>query len=77
MGDVRPAPLIQGGAGPAPEMSVVVPTYHEAASIAANLYQLSSAPEETSISFEVLVISDEGPETFAAARAAGAQRPAG
>jgi glycosyltransferase involved in cell wall biosynthesis len=65
-----PTPEVEGaGRERVPEMSVVVPTYHEAESIAANLGQLTSALEETGISFEVLVVSDGDPETFAAARA--------
>jgi glycosyltransferase involved in cell wall biosynthesis len=65
-----PTPEVEGaGRERVPEMSVVVPTYHEAESIAANLGQLSSALEETGISFEVLVVADGDPETFAAARA--------
>ncbi len=68
--DRSPTPEVEGaGAERVPEMSVVVPTYHEAGSIAANLSQLTSALEETGISFEILVVADGDPDTFAAARA--------
>ena len=70
MSDRSPTPEVEGaGAERVPEMSVVVPTYHEAGSIAANLSQLTSALEETGISFEILVVADGDPDTFAAARA--------
>ena len=52
-----------------PEISVVVPAYHEAGSIVANLGRLTSALDEIGIPFEVLVVSDGDPATFAAARA--------
>ena len=70
MSEPPTTPEVEGaGAERVPEMSVVVPTYHEAESIAANLGQLTSALEETGISFEVLVVADGDADTFAAARA--------
>ena len=66
-----PTPLQgPGDHGPGqPEISVVVPAYHEAGSIAANLRRLTSALDEIGIPFEVLVVSDGDPATFSAATA--------
>ncbi len=70
MSDSSPTPEVEGaGRERVPEISVVMPAYHEAEAIAANLGQLTSALAKTGISFEVLVVADGDAETFAAARA--------
>ena len=66
---VEPSP----SGSPAPEMSVIVPCYHDAGSVAANLELLTTSLEHLAIPFEVVVVVDGDPETFAAAR--GCQSP--
>ena len=64
-----PAPVeLSPATTPAPEMSVIVPCYHEAGSVAANLELLTAALEQTGIPFEVVVVVDGDPETYAVAR---------
>ena len=68
---VEPSP----SGSPAPEMSVIVPCYHDAGSVAANLELLTTALEQMAIPFEVVVVVDGDPETYAAA--IGCQSPLG
>ena len=62
-----PAPTVEGSSV-GPELSVIVPTYHEAETIVQNLKRLQSALEQTGISFEVLLVVDGDQRTYAAAR---------
>ncbi|HZS13198.1 MAG TPA: glycosyltransferase [Candidatus Dormibacteraeota bacterium] len=57
------------GLGPTsrPRLSVVVPAYHERASIAANLARLVEALDATTLSWEVIVVVDGDRETYLAA----------
>ena len=51
-----------------PELSVVVPAYHDADSIAGNKRRFTAALEETGLSLAVLPVVDGDPKTFRAAR---------
>ena len=53
---------------PVPELSIIVPTYHEAGTVVKNLERLNAALENTGVSFEVLVVVDGDTKTYAAAR---------
>ena len=52
----------------------MVPAYHEKDSVAANLHRLDMALEATGVPFEILVVVDGDPETFAAARPCRSER---
>ncbi len=54
-----------------PELSVIVPTYHEAETIVQNLKRLTIALDQTGVSFEVLLVVDGDQRTYAAARECG------
>lgn len=51
-----------------PELSVIVPTYHEADSVVKNVKRLTTALDQTGLSFEVLMVVDGDHRTYAAAR---------
>ncbi|HVA21670.1 MAG TPA: glycosyltransferase [Candidatus Micrarchaeia archaeon] len=53
---------------PSPVLSVVVPVYHEATSIAANLARLRAALDGAGMSWEVVVVVDGDPATLRAGR---------
>ncbi len=70
-GSSRPAPRAADAspADPGPRISVIMPAYREGPRIAANLARLTEALERTGSSWEVIVVVDGDPETWAAARA--------
>lgn len=54
-----------------PRISVIVPAYGEGPGIVSNLVRLTQALEQTGSSWEVIVVVDGDPKTWAAARASG------
>ena len=66
--DVMTPAHSEEGSAPAPELSVIVPTYHEAETIVENLERLTTAVDQTGLSFEVLVVVDGDQRTYATAR---------
>lgn len=67
----RPEPPVPAGSvvEPEPRISVIVPAYREGSRIVQNLQRLTQALEETGSSWEVIVVVDGDPRTWAAAKA--------
>ena len=56
------------------ELTVIVPAYRDEASIAATLARFAAALDATSEDWEIVVVADGDPETFAAAAALASDR---
>ena len=63
-----PEPQSSAGGPVEPRLSVIVPAYREGPRIVANLLRLTQALEQTGSSWEVIVVVDGDPKTWAAAR---------
>ena len=70
-GGLRSAPKAADGSAvdPEPRISVIVPAYREGPRIVENLLCLTQALERTGSAWEVIVVVDGDPETWAAAQA--------
>ena len=70
-GGLRPEPGAADAGAPdqEPRLTVIVPAYHEGSRIAANLLRLTQALERTGSTWEVIVVVDGDPATWAAAQA--------